>query len=73
MIEPTVKYQVKMQTGLKKMLGAGEGVYLVHMTGPGHVTLQTLPFARTARRVMQAASGGGERSGSGLLGNILGD
>jgi uncharacterized protein (TIGR00266 family) len=73
MVEPTVRYEVKMQSGLKKMLASGEGIYLVHMTGPGHVTLQTLPFGRTARRVMQAASGGGERSGSGLLGNLLGD
>src|SRR5438067_13746496 len=51
MVEPSVKYEVKKQAGLKKMLAAGEGVYLVHMTGPGHVTLQTLPFGRTARRV----------------------
>src|SRR5436190_13032222 len=72
MIEPTVKYEVKMQSGLKKAIGGGEGLFLVHMTGPGHVTLQTLPFSRTARRVLEAASGGGERSGSGLLGNILG-
>src|SRR6266550_2126173 len=54
------------------IMGGGEGLFLVHMTGPGHVTLQTLPFGRTARRVLEAASGGGERSGSGLLGNILG-
>jgi uncharacterized protein (TIGR00266 family) len=74
MIEPTVKYEVKMQSGLKKAIGGGEGLFLVHMTGPGHVTLQTLPFSRTARRVLEAASGGrGERSGGGLLGNILGE
>jgi uncharacterized protein (TIGR00266 family) len=72
MVEPSVKYEVKMQSGLKQALGGGEGLFLVHMTGPGHVTLQTLPFSRTARRVLEAASGGGERSGSGLLGNILG-
>jgi uncharacterized protein (TIGR00266 family) len=73
MVEPTVKYEVKMQTGLKKIVGGGEGLFLVHMTGPGHVTLQTLPFSRTARRVLEAAEGRGERSGSGLLSNILGD
>ena len=72
MIEPTVKYEVKMQSGLKKGLMGGEGLFLVHMTGPGHVTLQTLPFNRTARRVLEAAGGHGEKSGSGLLG-ILGD
>jgi hypothetical protein len=37
------------------------------------VTLQTLPFSRTARRVLQAARGGrGESAGSGgMLGKIL--
>jgi uncharacterized protein (TIGR00266 family) len=73
MIEPTVGYEVKMQGGVAKSLFGGEGLFLVHMTGPGHVTLQTLPFSRTARRVLEAAGGhGGESAGSGILGNILG-
>jgi uncharacterized protein (TIGR00266 family) len=74
MIEPTVKYEVKMQGGIKKSILGGEGLFLVNMTGPGHVTLQTLPFSRTARRVLEAAHGGSdERGGRGLLGNILGE
>ena len=73
MIEPTVRYEVKMQSGIKKSLFGGEGLFLVHMTGPGHVTLQTLPFSRTAHRVIAAAGGGGgsDKSG-GILSNILG-
>ena len=74
MIEPTVKYEVKTQGGLKKSVFGGEGLFLVHMTGPGHVTLQTLPFSRTARRVLEAARGGSDERGvGGLLGNILGE
>jgi uncharacterized protein (TIGR00266 family) len=81
MLEPTVRYEVKLQGGLsastlKKGVFGGEGLHLVHITGPGHVTLQTLPFSRTARRVLEAAGGGeGERSGGGIggvLGNVLG-
>jgi uncharacterized protein (AIM24 family) len=72
MIEPTVAYEVKMQGGVAKSLFGGEGLFLVHMTGPGHVTLQTLPFSRTARRVLAAAGGGGDETGGGVLGSILG-
>ena len=46
--------RVKMQGGVKKSLFGGEGLFLVNMTGPGHVTLQTLPFTRTARRIREA-------------------
>jgi uncharacterized protein (AIM24 family) len=71
MVEPTVKYEVKMQGGVAKSLFGGEGLFLVHLTGPGHVTLQTLPFSRTARRVLAAASGGSGDEGGGI-GGILG-
>jgi len=72
MLEPSVRYDVKLQGGVAKSLFGGEGLFLVHMTGPGHVTLQTLPFSRTARRVLAAAGGGRDEAGSGgLLGSIL--
>lgn len=72
MIEPTVRYEVKMQGGVAKSLFGGEGLFLVQMTGPGHVTLQTLPFTRTARRVLAAAGGGqGESGVAGIFGKIL--
>jgi uncharacterized protein (TIGR00266 family) len=74
MIEPTVTYEVKLQGGVAKSMFGGEGLFLVYMTGPGHVTLQTLPFSRTARRVLAAAGGGRDETGvGGILGNILGE
>jgi uncharacterized protein (TIGR00266 family) len=71
MIEPTVTYEVRLQSGVKRGLFGGEGLFLVHMTGPGHVTLQTLPFARTADRIIEAARGGGPDERSGLLNKLL--
>jgi uncharacterized protein (TIGR00266 family) len=70
MMEPTVKYEVKMQGSLKTGLMGGEGLFVVNMTGPGHVTLQTLPFSRTARRVLEAA-GGGQGEKGGLIGQLF--
>src|SRR5947207_3266724 len=72
MVEPTVKYEVKLQGGVAKSLFGGEGLFLVHMTGPGHVTLQTLPFSRTARRGLAASGGGRDECGvGGLLVSVL--
>ena len=71
MIESTVRYDVKMRGSAKKALFGGEGLFLVHMTGPGHVTLQTLPFSRIAERISEAAGGGSGEKG-GILGNIMG-
>lgn len=70
MMEPTVKYEVKMQGSLKTGLMGGEGLFVVNMTGPGHVTLQTLPFSRTARRILDAA-GGGQGEKGGLIGQLF--
>lgn len=71
MMEPTVRYEVKLQKDIKRGLFGGEGLFLVRVTGPGHVTLQTLPFTRTAERVMEAA-GGGKGEKGGILGNVFG-
>src|SRR5438093_11196481 len=72
--EPTVTYKVELQSGLAKGLFGGEGFFLVRMTGPGHVTLQTLPFSRTARRIVAAAGGGRDETGlRGILGHVLGE
>ena len=72
MIESSVKYEVKLQGGVAKSVFGGEGLFLVHMTGPGHVTLQTLPFSRTARRVLEAAGGGRDEAGGAGVGGLLG-
>ena len=70
-VEPTVRYEVKLQGGFTKSLFGGEGLFLVHFTGPGKVTLQTLPFSRTARRIVSAAGGKGQDEKTGLLSTLM--
>jgi len=70
-VEPTVRYEVKLQGGFTKSLFGGEGLFLVHFTGPGKVTLQTLPFSRTARRIVSAAGGKGQDEKMGLLSTLM--
>ena len=71
----TVSYDIQFVGGFRNALFGGEGLFYAVITGPGHVTLQTLPFSRFANRVMMAAGGGrGESRGvGGLGGNMLGD
>ena len=58
------------------MIFGGEGLFLADLSGTGTVYLQSLPFSRLARRVLQSLQrrgGFGKDEGSllGGLGNIL--
>ena len=69
-LHPSVNYDIQMQKGIKNMFFGGEGLFLAHLTGPGDVWLQSLPFSRLAGRMM-AATGGGKGEGS-VLGGLGG-
>ena len=75
---PTVDYDIKFIGGFQNALFGGEGLFLAHLTGPGLVYLQSLPFSRLADRILAAARFGnvGERKrtsrlGGEIFGNIL--
>jgi uncharacterized protein (AIM24 family) len=71
----TISYDIQFVGGFRNALFGGEGLFFAVLTGPGHVTLQTLPFSRFANRIGAAmGSGRGESRGvGGLGGNIIGD
>ena len=52
----TVAYDIKFIGGFTNALFGGEGLFLVKLTGPGCVYLQSLPFSRLVDRIA-AASG----------------
>lgn len=69
--EETVSYDIRFMGGFKNTLFGGEGLFLTHLTGPGRLILQTMPFSRLAGRITGA---GAEGSGSmGGLGGTLRD
>jgi uncharacterized protein (TIGR00266 family) len=69
-----VQYDIQKAGSMKTMLFGGEGLFLASLSGHGTVFLQSLPFSRLARRIIQqiphSASSKGEGS---ILGGILGD
>ena len=70
-----IKYEIQSSGNMKSMLFGGEGLFLVRLSGAGTVFLQSLPFSRLARRILQqlpqSAQSKGEGSILGGLGNIL--
>jgi uncharacterized protein (TIGR00266 family) len=72
---PSVDYDIRFIGGFKNALFGGEGLFLVKLTGPGPVYLQSLPFSRLADRIISASRSNREESkgiGGGILGGILG-
>ena len=72
-LQPSVSYDIQMVPGIKTALFGGEGLFFVHLTGPGRVILQTLPFSRLADRIIAAAPRvGGQRREEGSVLGMLG-
>lgn len=59
--DPTVEYEIRFVKGAASLLFGGEGLFLMHMKGPGKVILQTLPFNKLAAGI-NAKSGRSESS-----------
>ncbi len=51
MMDATCKLKAKMVKGLKNIIFGGEGLFNTHVTGPGHVIVQTMPLSRFTRMV----------------------
>ena len=61
-MSPSVNYDIQFVGGFKNALFGGEGFFNAHLSGPGVVYLQSLPFSRLVDRIVSAmpkSSGGG--------------
>jgi len=72
--ETSVDYDIRFVKGIKNKIFGGEGLFYAHLTGPGTVWMQTLPFSRLADRIIASApSRGGKQKGEGsILGGTFG-
>lgn len=71
--EESVQYDIKRIGGIKTSLFGGEGLFIAHMSGPGKVWMQTLPFSRMAEKIISAAgtTQGESKGAAGIGGDIL--
>jgi Acyl-CoA dehydrogenase, N-terminal domain/Mitochondrial biogenesis AIM24 len=70
----SIDFDIVRAGNVKSMVFGGEGAFFASLTGPGHVWIQSLPFARLSARVIAAAGvRGGQSRGEGSLLGGLGD
>lgn len=69
---PSVDFDIIRAGNVKSMVFGGEGAFFASLTGPGHVWIQSLPFARLASRVVAASGikGGPTRGEGSILGHV---
>ena len=70
---PSVDFDLVTVGGVRTMFTGGEGAFFARLRGPGTVWIQSLPFARLAGRMLQAAGGRGGNRGEGSVLGGLGD
>lgn len=52
LFEESVSYTIKTIKGMKNVLFGGEGLFLVKLTGPGKIILQSMPIANLASKII---------------------
>lgn len=73
-ISSGVDYNVRLQKGIKNSLFGGEGFFLITLTGPGDVWIQSMPLSRLADRIYaHSPKAGGKRKGEGSILGGIGD
>ena len=53
-VEPTCSIDVQTVKGMKNMFFGGEGIFHTVVTGPGRITLQTMPLSSFANTIASA-------------------
>jgi uncharacterized protein (TIGR00266 family) len=75
--DASVSFDIEMVKGIKNMLFGADSIFLVRMTGPGIVWLQTLPLPNLAHALSPflEREGGSAKASSpgGLIGGLLGN
>jgi uncharacterized protein (TIGR00266 family) len=69
--QESVTYDIKFVGGIKTAFFGGEGLFFAHLTGPGKVYLQTLPFSRLADKIASTAQGVARRGETRRGGSIM--
>lgn len=72
--QASVSFQITTVPGIKNMIFGSDGIFLVALTGPGRIWLQTLPIAKLAHAIEKylPRETSKEAVGDGVVGGIVG-
>ena len=80
-MEPSINFDIQMVRGFRNVLFGGEGLFLVTLTGPGRVALQSMPIMNLAEEISRYLPSKGESTsssaaaggiGGAVVGSVLG-
>jgi len=74
--DATIDFDIEVVKGVKNMLFGADSIFLVRLTGPGMVWLQTLPLPNLAHALspfIQTEGGSGNAGAGGIIGGLLGN
>lgn len=66
-ITNSVDMQIKYVGGVRRTIFGGDGVYAAHLTGPGVIFIQSLPFHRLAAKIARSVAAPNMRDNPRLL------
>ncbi len=69
--DESVQYDIQFVGGIKSAIFGGEGLFLATLTGPGHVTIQSMTLQKMRRELAPQRSGGDEHKGFSSLTGIF--
>lgn len=69
-LQPSVNYDVTLTGGIKNSIFGGEGMFMVTLTGPGTVWVQSLPFTRLAGRILANVKPTGKGGEGSVIGSL---
>ena len=72
LMEPTVGFDIQMVKGFSNILFGGEGLFLATLTGPGKVTLQSMPIMNLAEEIGRYLPQNNQANTSAAVGGSIG-
>jgi uncharacterized protein (AIM24 family) len=72
LMDPSVLFDIQLVPGFKNIIFGGEGLFLATLTGPGRISLQSMPIMNLAEEIGRylPSNNGGDGGGTNVGGAV---